>query len=93
MIIVIAIVSLILLVVFIFLTMQFATHITKPLRELTEAALQVDKGNYDVDLDYSANDETGILTRTFNQLVTHMKIHIMDLEIIRKDIYETTYKR
>ena len=78
--IVIAIVSLVLLVICIFMTMQFATHITKPLHELTEAALQVGKGNYDVDLDYRANDEVGILTRTFNQLVTHMKIHISDLD-------------
>ena len=80
MIIIIVIISAVLLVVSVFLTMRFTRRITKPLRELTEAAVQVDKGNYDVDLDYSGGDEVGILTRTFNQLVTHMKIHIMHLD-------------
>lgn len=76
----IVIISTVLLVVCVFLTMRFTRRITKPLKELTDAAVQVDKGNYDVDLNYSGNDEVGILTRTFNQLITHIKIHINDLD-------------
>lgn len=76
-----AVIFAVILAVCILLTMRFTKHITNPLRELTAAAVKVDKGDYNVDLDYSGNDEVGILTRTFNQLITHMKIHIADLDV------------
>jgi diguanylate cyclase (GGDEF)-like protein len=69
----------VILVVFAMLTSQLARHITKPLEDLTEAAEQVDSGNYDVKLDYKGHDEVGILTRTFSQLISHLKIYISDL--------------
>ena len=69
----------ILLVVFIVLIMRFSGRITKPLRRLTEAAEQVDNGNYDCDLCYDGNDEVGILTRTFKNLTEHLKVYISDL--------------
>ena len=71
--------SIALLIVFVLLTMQFAGHITKPLRDLTEAAVQVNAGNYDLELSYSGNDEVGILTSAFRQLMRHLKSHISDL--------------
>ncbi len=61
------------------IVLRFTGRITKPLTELTEAAKQVDQGNYDVRLDYNKNDEVGILTRTFRTLVEHTKEHINDL--------------
>ena len=72
-------VSVILLVIFIAVTMRFTRRITTPLRELTAVAEQVDGGNYDVELNYDGNDEVGILTRTFNKLVRHLKVYISDL--------------
>ena len=72
-------VSILLILLFIFLAMHLAKHITNPLTKLTEAALQVDKGNYDIKLYYSGNDEVGILTKTFGQLISHMKSYIKDL--------------
>ena len=75
----IIVVSIILLVIFIIVTMLFTGRITKPLRELTSAAEQVDDGNYDVKMDYDGNNEIGILTNTFNNLVGHLKTHISDL--------------
>ena len=63
----------------IFVLMRYTSRITKPLSELTEAALQVDKGNYDFNLEYNKNDEIGILTNTFKQLVAHTKEHISTL--------------
>ncbi|MBR5741024.1 MAG: diguanylate cyclase, partial [Firmicutes bacterium] len=72
-------VSVALLVLFIFLTMRLSNHITKPLRELTEVAEQVDAGNYDVDLRYNGDDEVGILTRTFSTVIGHLKTYISDL--------------
>ena len=72
--------SLLILLVVTFFTMRFAGHITKPLRDLTEAAKEVDKGNYDFTLDYNENDEIGALSNTFKGLVAHVKEHIRDLD-------------
>lgn len=71
--------SLVLLVVFILITLRLSRHITGPLKKLTEGALKVDAGDYDVNLQYSGKDEVGILTNTFNQLILHLKAHIKDL--------------
>ncbi|MBR0399981.1 MAG: diguanylate cyclase [Mogibacterium sp.] len=54
-------------------------RIVKPLTHLTEAAKRIDEGDYDVELDYNGNDEVGILTGAFRQLVTHLKAYIGDL--------------
>ncbi|MBQ7566997.1 MAG: diguanylate cyclase [Oscillospiraceae bacterium] len=72
-------VAIILVVVFSVITMRFAGHITKPLRELTAAAKQVNTGNYDFTLDYDGDDEVGLLTRTFKQLTAYLKSYINDL--------------
>ena len=68
-----------LLLIFVFLITHFSEHITRPLRNLTEAAEQVDDGNYDYQLEYDGKDEVGILTRTFKKLVSHLKTYISDL--------------
>lgn len=60
-------------------TMFYTRRITRPLEQLTEAAAQVEKGNYDYALDYNRDDEVGMLTNTFKQLAGHMKDHISDL--------------
>lgn len=73
------IVALILLFAFILLTLRFTTHITRPLQELTEAAQQVNEGNYDFSLEYDDNDEVGLLTQTFNSLTQDLKVYISDL--------------
>ena len=72
------------LVVVSVLILRFTGHIIKPLHDLTEAAKQVDQGNYDVVLDYGKDDEVGILTRTFKLLVSHTKEHISNLN---KQVY------
>ena len=75
----IIIVSLIVVIVFIFVSSWFTASITKPLKELTEAAKQVDQGNYDIKLDYAGDDEMGVLTNTFIALAGHVKEHITEL--------------
>lgn len=59
--------------------MRFTGHLTKPLIDLTEAAKQAGNGNYDFELDYDKDDEVGILTRTFKQLVKYTKEYIRNL--------------
>ncbi len=73
------IVSVLLLALFISITMRFAGHITKPLRDLTAVAEQVNAGHYDCQLDYSGEDEVGILTSAFRRLISHLKTYISDL--------------
>lgn len=60
-------------------SMIYTRRITRPLEQLTEAAEQADKGNYDYRLDYNRDDEVGRLTSTFRRLSSHMKDHISDL--------------
>ena len=60
-------------------TLFYTRRITDPLERLTRAAEQVDNGNYDVKLDYDADDEVGRLTKTFRNLSDHMREHISDL--------------
>ena len=60
-------------------TMLYTKRITKPITQLTEAANQVDNGNYNIMLDYDKNDEIGRLTKTFKRLTAHMRDNISDL--------------
>lgn len=60
-------------------TMYYTKRIARPLKQLTEAAEQTDRGNYDYVLEYDGNDELGKLTSTFKRLSSHMKEHINSL--------------
>ena len=60
-------------------TMLYTKRIVKPLKDLTEAAEQVNRGNYEFTLDYDKDDEVGKLTQTFKLLTGHMEDHIKDL--------------
>ena len=59
--------------------MYYTRRITKPLEQLTAAAEQVERGNYDYDLAYDDDDELGRLTRSFKNLSDTVKEHISDL--------------
>ena len=80
----ILIVSLVILAVSSVVMLRFTGRLTKPLRDLTEAAKQVDKENYEFTLEYSEEDEVGILTKAFKQLAAHTKEHISTLN---KQVY------
>lgn len=73
------IVSLILIVITVLLTLNFTGRITRPLKDLTVAAEQIDEGNYEVELSYEGSDEIGRLTRTVKNMVGHLKVYIDDL--------------
>ena len=75
----ISVVSLSVLILACIFTMFYTRRIAKPLKQLTEAAEQVDRGNYNYNLTYDADDEVGRLTRTFKHLVDDFKKHIGDL--------------
>ena len=75
----IMVVAIVVLAVTCLFSMFYTRRITKPLEQLTEAAEQADKGNYDYRLEYDRDDEVGRLTRTFKRLTSHMKENISDL--------------
>ena len=75
----IVILAVVVLLVACTLTLLFARRITRPLEQLTKAADQVDRGDYEFQLDYDSDDEVGRLTSTFKRLAGHMKDHISDL--------------
>lgn len=60
----------------------FSRHFTKPLKELTVAAEEINKGNYNVQLDYKGNDEMGVLTTTVNTLIENLGGYINDLNVL-----------
>ena len=59
--------------------MYYTRRITKPLEQLTDAAEQVERGNYDLVLSYDEDDELGRLTMSFKKLSDTVKAHISDL--------------
>ena len=71
--------ALIIIVVFAALTILSSRQITKPLKNLTKAAEEIGKGNYDVQLEYKGNDEIGTLTKTMDKLVKNLGAYIGDL--------------
>ncbi len=71
---------LVILTISIIATMRFTKRITKPLGDLTEAAKQLNEGDYDFTLEYDKDDEIGILTRTFKQLAANTKEKITEME-------------
>ena len=76
----IVIISAVILIVFVFLAFRLTGQITKPLKDLTETADRLEKGDYDVKFDYSGSTtEISVLTRTVNKLITHLKSYINDL--------------
>jgi diguanylate cyclase (GGDEF)-like protein len=60
-------------------TMLYTKRIVGPLEQLTKAAEQVDKGNYEFSLEYNKDDEVGRLTNTFKLLTDHMQDNITNL--------------
>ena len=65
--------------VFILFSVFYTRKITQPLKELTDAADELNNGNYKVRLVNKSNDEIGVLTTTMNKLVKHLDEYIDDL--------------
>ena len=56
--------------------MFLANRITKPLQDLSKAAREADKVNYDFALEYDQDDEIGGIARSFRKLVAKVKDQI-----------------
>jgi len=85
-------------VISIILTLLTASLITGPIRNMTDIANNVAKGNLNVHIDDSAKDETGVLAKSFanrkinelqltklNLVVRATKIGLWDMEVVQDD--------
>ena len=56
------------------------TMMVQPLNKLADSANQVAKGNFDIeDLPIQANDEVGVVTNAFNQMIQNIHLYIQEL--------------
>lgn len=61
------------------LTALVVSRFTVPIKNLTEAAQQIEGGNLEYQVDLSAGDEVGVLARSFDNMRTAVKKQIADL--------------
>lgn len=62
--------------IFVFITMQIAKTIIRPLKELDKAAQDIAQGHLDVDLNIRSNDEVGTLAQSLSETAQQLKIKI-----------------
>lgn len=62
------------------LSIFIGNKISNPLKKLAEAAKQVSEGNLDVNVDVSSEDEIGLLSNGFNEMVANIKTTRMKLK-------------
>src|SRR5699024_9273976 len=75
------------LLITIFLGFLIASSITEPIRDVTQKAEKMAKGDFDQFVDVKSNDEIGQLANMFNYLTLKLKdtINEMDLERSKLD--------
>ena len=62
--------------VFVFITIQIAKTIIRPLKELDKAAQDIAQGHLDVELNIRSNDEVGTLAQSLSDTAQQLKIKI-----------------
>lgn len=63
------------------LIVMLTKSITRPLKQLCEAANQVAEGNLDIDMPVKvSNDEVGVVTKAFKQMTVRLKSYIEQLK-------------
>ena len=58
------------------ITIHVTREMTRPLKELTEAAQKVAGGNLEVNIDCESKDEVGVLADSVQQMVNHLRHYI-----------------
>ncbi|HLB45706.1 MAG TPA: GAF domain-containing protein, partial [Anaerolineales bacterium] len=62
------------------LTITLSRQISRPLRALTDAVIQIGRGNLNAPLPKAGHDEVGILTTTFHDMVSQLRESFATLE-------------
>ncbi|MEG1874672.1 MAG: cache domain-containing protein, partial [Angelakisella sp.] len=60
------------------ISLLLANSITKPIVAVKNAAVEMAKGNFDIELTHTSRDETGVLADSMRQMVSTTKSIIMD---------------
>jgi two-component system, sensor histidine kinase and response regulator len=74
-------------VISIILAMLIALLIARPIRNMTDVANNVAKGNLNVNIDTSAKDETGMLAKSFANIVNIVNLLTTDLKDLSKHVH------
>jgi PAS domain S-box-containing protein len=69
-----------LLAVLIIIGLMLNKIVLRPLARLTESARQIARGNFDIVVPVSSDDEVGVLSRAFNEMARMVKGHANNLE-------------
>lgn len=67
--------------------------LSKPIRNLKEVALEVSKGNLSVSIENKSTDETGVLARTFNEMVIQLKKNKKELQDYAENLEKKVEER
>lgn len=68
------------------------SHILKPLEKLAKITKDLSKGNYDIKLDYSKDDEIGYLTNSFKRMIDKIKYREKTILNEKEMAIEMSYK-
>ncbi len=71
------------------LVLLIVRSISRPLRRVTLAAVQVAKGAYGTTVDEHSNDEIGVLAESFNQMSRKMQTDIEQLQKLNEQLLRT----
>ncbi len=55
----------------------------KPIRKVTETAMEISKGNFDKTVEVKSLDEIGIMAENFNRMTSILQLHINELEELK----------
>ncbi|MBV1820051.1 methyl-accepting chemotaxis protein [Bacteroidales bacterium MSK.15.36] len=86
----IMIVGLILLILAIILSYIAANNLTKPLTSLVELTEKASRGDLTVKSDYHSEDEIGVLSTSFNNMIDNMKALIFNIKEVTEVVTSAT---
>jgi len=78
--------SIVSIVISILLALLIASLIANPINNMTNVAKNVARGNLNVNIDTSAKDETGMLAKSFSDIVNVVNLLTTDLKNLSRDI-------
>ena len=74
------------LVITILLSTYLTASITRPLRELERSAGQIEKGNFDIAVNYTSKDELGALANSFRNMIAILGTVISDASMLLSEM-------
>ncbi|NIO10165.1 MAG: HAMP domain-containing protein [Deltaproteobacteria bacterium] len=82
-------IALVLLAIAALLSLLWARRMTRPIEKLSDAAGDVGKGRFDVQIDISSRDEIGMLAGSFKRMTTELKTREEALEHAQSQLVQS----